>query len=116
MGAVAAVDDPHVTIDAIGDARVVEQALGLLRPRGRHVQIGLLPDAQPVVPSRLVSHELQVLGSHGMAAHEYPAMLSLVADGRLRPDLLVSRTVSLEEAGDALANVGQTAGMTVVEL
>jgi D-arabinose 1-dehydrogenase-like Zn-dependent alcohol dehydrogenase len=116
MGAVPSVEDPHVTIDAIGDPRVVEEALRLLRPRGRHVQIGLLPGEQPVLPmGRVLSQELQVLGSHGMAAHDYPAMLSLVTAGRLRPDLLVARTVSLDDAGTALAEVGRTAGITIVE-
>ena len=116
MGAVASVTDPHVTIDAIGDPRVVEEALTLLRPRGRHVQIGLLPGEQPVLPmGRVLSQELQVLGSHGMAAHEYPSMLSLVTAGRLRPDLLVARTVGLDGAGQALAEVGRAPGMTIVE-
>ena len=117
MGAVPALADPHVTVDAIGDPRVVERALAILRPRGRHVQIGLLPGEQPAVPmARVLSQELQVLGSHGMAAHEYPAMLSLVASGALRPDLLVSQTVGLEDAGKALVDVGRAAGITVVEL
>ena len=36
--------------------------------------------------------ELEVLGSHGMAAWRYPEMLGLVAAGRLRPgDLVTSR-------------------------
>ena len=43
-----------------------------------------------------------------------PAMLDLVAAGRLRPDLLVTREVSLDEAGAALAEVGQVPGITVV--
>jgi D-arabinose 1-dehydrogenase-like Zn-dependent alcohol dehydrogenase len=117
MGAVAVVEDPHVTVDAIGDPRVVETALSVLRPRGRHVQIGLLPAEQPSIPmGRVLSKELQILGSHGMAAHEYPAMLSLVAAGQLRPDLLVSRTVGLDAAGQALMDIGRTPGITVVEI
>ena len=51
-----------------------------------------------------------------MAAHEYPAMLSLVASGALRPDLLVGRTVGLAEAGQALVDIGTTPGITVVEI
>jgi alcohol dehydrogenase len=43
-------------------------------------------------------------------------MLSLVASGALRPDLLVARTVGLEDAGQALAEVGRSPGITVVEL
>jgi alcohol dehydrogenase len=116
MGAVDSVPDPHVTVDAVGDPRVVEQAITLLRPRGRHVQIGLLPGEQPVIPmSRVLSQELQVLGSHGMAAHEYPDLLSLVSAGSLRPDLLVARTVGLDGAAQALVEVGRAPGITVVE-
>jgi alcohol dehydrogenase len=51
-----------------------------------------------------------------MAAREYPAMLSLVAAGQLRPDLLVSRTVGLDAAGQALMDIGRTPGITVVEI
>ena len=116
MGALASVADPHVTVDAIGDPRVVEQALALLRPRGRHVQIGLLAGEQPAIPmGRVLTQELQVLGSHGMAAREYPDMLSLVSAGTLRPDLLVARTVGLDGAAQALIECGTAAGITVVE-
>ena len=73
-----------------------------LRRRGRHVQVGLLPPAQgrPLVPmERVVALELEVLGSHGMAAHAFPALLELVAAGRLRPDLLVTREVGARRGG-----------------
>ncbi|MCU1600032.1 MAG: Alcohol dehydrogenase GroES domain protein [Frankiales bacterium] len=115
FGAVASIEDPHVTVDAIGDPAAVEASLSLLRPRGRHVQIGLLHGPQPAIPmGRILSKELQLLGSHGMAAHEYPAMLDLVAAGALRPDLLIGRTVGLEDAGQALVDVGKSPGITVV--
>ena len=37
-----------------------------------------------------------------------------MAAGRLRPDLLVTREVTLDEAGAALTEVGQVPGITVV--
>ena len=49
-----------------------------------------------------------------MAAHAYPAMLDLVARGSLRPDLLVTRQIGLQEAGEALREVGRAPGITVV--
>jgi alcohol dehydrogenase len=88
-----------------------------LRPRGRHVQVGLLPPSQgrPLVPmDRVVSLELELLGSHGMAAHAYPELLALVDSGRLRPDVLVRQEISLAEAGAALADVGRAPGITVI--
>lgn len=110
----------HVSVDAFGSpATAVASVLGLRR-RGRHVQAGLLlgADARPGLPmDRVVAWELEIYGTHGMAAHEYPAMLADVAAGRLDPARLVERVVGLDEAGGALAALGTGtagAGITVV--
>ncbi len=100
----------HVSMDAFGSPAACAASVACLRPRGRHLQVGLLPSVLgPVaLPMHLViGRELQVLGSHGMAAHAYPEMLGLVESGRLRPDLLVSRHLTMAEAGDALVALGQ---------
>jgi alcohol dehydrogenase len=68
--------------------------------------------------ARVIAHELEIVGSHGMAAHAYPAMLALVASGQLRPDLLVTRRLTLEEAAAALPAMGEPgypAGISVIE-
>ncbi len=107
----------HVSLDALGAAVTCENSIRCLRPRGRHVQVGLLPPAQgrPAVPMDLVvARELQVLGSHGMAAHTYPVLLGLIAAGRLRPQALVTRQLALDEAGAAIAAVGRDPGIAVV--
>ncbi|HWD81040.1 MAG TPA: alcohol dehydrogenase catalytic domain-containing protein, partial [Kribbella sp.] len=46
--------DVHVTIDALGSSEIVQQALRALRPRGRHVQVGLLPSAVTLDMGRLI--------------------------------------------------------------
>jgi D-arabinose 1-dehydrogenase-like Zn-dependent alcohol dehydrogenase len=110
----------HVSLDALGSAATMGASVRSLRKRGRHVQVGLLPPSlgEPSVPmSRVIFHELEILGSHGMAAHRYPEMLALVESGRLRPDLLVTRHVGLDEAGPALMamdSVDRGPGVTVV--
>jgi alcohol dehydrogenase len=65
---------------------------------------------------RVVAYELDLLGSHGMAAADYPEMLGLVAEGRLDPARLVTRTIGLDEAAAELPLVGSRAatGVTVV--
>jgi D-arabinose 1-dehydrogenase-like Zn-dependent alcohol dehydrogenase len=106
-----------VSLDALGAAVTCTNSVRSLRPRGRHVQVGLLPPAQgrPEVPmERVIALELQVLGSHGMAAHAYPEMLGLIAAGRLDPRRLVTRELALDDAADALAEVGHTPGIAVV--
>ncbi|MFC9688372.1 alcohol dehydrogenase catalytic domain-containing protein [Kribbella sp. NPDC056951] len=106
----------HVTFDALGSNDLVQQALRVLRPRGRHVQIGLLPSGVQLDVSRLIGQELQWLGSHGMPAHAYPEMLDQVAQGNLNPAALITRTITLDETPAALAALtnGTPAGVTVI--
>ena len=95
----------HVSIDAFGSEAACAASIESLRRRGRHVQVGLLPEklGRPRVPmARVVWLELSLHGSHGMAAHEYGPMLQMVADGTLRPDRLVSDVIGLDDAPAAL--------------
>ena len=112
----------HVSVDALGSPGTAVASVRSLRRRGRHVQVGLLlgESATPPLPMDLVvAQELEIYGSHGMAAHEYPPMLRLVADGVLRPEQLVGRVLGLAEAGPALAAMDDPSagaqGMTVLE-
>ena len=104
----------HVSLDALGSEVTLAGSVRSLRRRGRHVQVGLLPGGAHVPVDVVVARELEVLGSHGLAAHAYPALLGLVRAGRLRPDLLVTRELGLDEAADALARVGEEPGIAVV--
>ena len=110
----------HVSVDAVGSEQTSSDAILSLRRRGRHVQVGLLPpvDGHPRVPmARVIAWELDVLGSHGMAAADYPGMLALIASGALRPEELISRVVGLAEAADLLPllNTSTRAGITMVD-
>ena len=99
----------HVSIDAVGSADTSTAAVRSLRRRGRHVQIGLLAAGElPVLPlDRILAWELDVLGSHGMPAADYPGMLGLVAGGRLHPEQLVAGAATLEEAASLLPLTGE---------
>jgi len=110
----------HLSLDALGSPTTCASSVNGLRRRGRHVQVGLLPSADgttPVPMARAIALELELLGSHGMAAHTYPPMLELVRAGVLRPDLLVTSTIPLTESPAALAEMGTAsgAGVTVIE-
>ncbi|MFF2368600.1 zinc-dependent alcohol dehydrogenase family protein [Streptomyces sp. NPDC058122] len=110
----------HVSLDALGSPGTCAASVDSLRRRGRHVQVGLLPSPTgltPVPMARVIALELELLGSHGMAAHAYPPLLELVRSGVLRPDLLVTSTIALDAAPAALAAMGSAPGrgVTVVE-
>lgn len=109
-----------LSIDALGSAETCFNSITSLRKRGRHVQVGLMvgSDARAPLPMDLVvARELEILGSHGMAAHDYTVMLASIAQGRLDPRRLVGRTISLDEAPASLMAMDgpqPVAGMTVI--
>ncbi|RZT77215.1 alcohol dehydrogenase [Micromonospora violae] len=110
----------HLSLDALGSHATCTASIESLRRRGRHVQVGLLPAAQgrPALPMDLViAYELELRGSHGMAAHAYPELLRLVTAGVLRPAELITRTIGLAEVPDALAAMDRAApgGMCIVQ-
>ncbi|MFF8530636.1 zinc-dependent alcohol dehydrogenase family protein [Streptomyces sp. SAS_267] len=110
----------HLSLDALGSPGTCAASIDGLRRRGRHVQVGLLPSPTGVTPvpmARVIALELELLGSHGMAAHAYPPLLESVRAGILRPDLLVTSTITLDAAPAALAAMGSApgSGVTVIE-
>lgn len=121
----AAVDDlvpggSHVAVDAVGSEQTCADAILSLRRRGRLAQVGLLPplEGHPRVPmARVIAWELDLLGSHGMAATDYPEMLALIETGELQPQRLIERTIGLEEAARLLPAFDRTsvAGMTMID-
>ncbi|EKX68483.1 alcohol dehydrogenase [Streptomyces ipomoeae] len=110
----------HLSLDALGSPATCAASVNSLRRRGRHIQVGLLPSPDgttPVPMARAVALELELLGSHGMQAHAYPEMLEAVRAGILRPDLLVTSTITLDATPAALTAMGTApgSGVTVIE-
>lgn len=109
----------HVAVDCAGTATTAVQSVLSLRRRGRHVQVGLLlgAHAAPSLPmDRVIGWELSVHGSHGMAAADYPALLALVAAGRVAPERLIGRRTDLAGGGAELAAMGTPAASSGITL
>ena len=104
--------------DTFSFAATSEGACYSVRRAGRVVQVGLpLGGRPPEIPmARVANREISVVGSHGLAASDFPAVLRLVADAKLQPERLVTREVSLEEGARAIADMDKASplGMTVV--
>jgi alcohol dehydrogenase len=109
----------HVSLDALGHPTTCFNSISNLRKRGKHIQVGLMPAEQstPAIPiSKVVAHELEILGSHGMQTHRYDALFAMIEAGKLAPEKLIGRTITLEQSPDALVNMDtfEVAGVTVV--
>ncbi len=110
----------HVSIDALGSPVTARNSVFSLRKRGRHVQIGLLladEDNTPLPMSAVIGRELEIVGSHGMQAHDYPQLWEMILAGKLQPEKLVSRTVTLAEGVEILQVMGdfRLSGVAVID-
>lgn len=89
-----------ISIDALGSKTTCYNSIKSLRKRGRHIQVGLLAGehSNPAIPmGDVIANELEIIGSHGMQAHQYQRIFSLIEQGVLHPDKLVNDLVSLPE-------------------
>ncbi len=110
----------HVSIDALGSGVTCRNSILSLRKRGRHIQVGLMLAGEqdsPVPMDHVIAKELEILGSHGMQAHQYGPLLDMIAAGILEPKRLVGRTIALAESPDALVALGEfrETGVTVID-
>ncbi|MGO4572974.1 zinc-dependent alcohol dehydrogenase family protein [Microvirga sp. 2TAF3] len=103
----------HVSIDALGHPSTCFNSIANLRRRGRHVQVGLMlgDHARPQVPmDKVIAHELEIYGSHGMQAFRYQAMMDMIETGKLMPQKLIGKEISLDDAPAALMNMDRFEG------
>ncbi|RSN23860.1 alcohol dehydrogenase [Amycolatopsis sp. WAC 01416] len=113
----------HVSLDCLGSPTTCAASVGSLRKRGRHVQAGLMPPAQGIAPipmHRVIGGELEIVGIHGLQAHEYPEMLRVVETAGIDLEGMIGTRVGLDDVPAVLAEMNDPvpakAGVTVVEL
>ena len=109
------------SLDALGNPATFADSVRCLRRRGTHVQVGLAAGIGAIpesIVAAMIAGELQLVGSHGMAARDYPELIARIATGELDPSRLVQRTITLEDAGGELAAMGSRpgAGITVIDM
>ncbi|PWV98865.1 alcohol dehydrogenase [Hoeflea marina] len=110
----------HLSIDALGHRDTCFNSIANLRRRGRHVQVGLMlgEHGNPVIPmGKVIAHELEIYGSHGMQAWRYDAMLDMILSGRLSPQRLIGQSLSLSDAVPALMamDTAQDTGIRIID-
>jgi len=70
----------------------------------------------PVPMSAVIASELELIGSHGMPAGAYPAMVTEIASGALGPHRWITRRIRLDAAPASLAELDQqpSDGITMI--
>jgi alcohol dehydrogenase, propanol-preferring len=90
-----------VAMEAVGHAATQELALGSLRTGGRLVLVGYSPETLPLNAGRVMFRELEIVGSLGCRPVDYPRVIELARQGRIRVAELVTHTFPLDRVNDA---------------
>jgi 6-hydroxycyclohex-1-ene-1-carbonyl-CoA dehydrogenase len=91
-----------IAFEVVGRGVTQEQAFACLRTGGRLVLVGYSPDTMQLNTGRVMFRELDVIGSLGCRPLDYPRVIELVRQGRIRVAELVTHRFPLEEINTAL--------------
>ena len=91
----------NVSVDALGIKATMLNSVNSLRKGGVHVQIGITSAEEAgevALPIDLITmSEIEFRGSLGLPNQNYPAMLNMVASGKLHPESIVSERISINQ-------------------
>jgi alcohol dehydrogenase, propanol-preferring len=90
-----------VVFEVVGKPSTQELAVAAVRTGGRVVLVGYSPDPMSLNAGRVMFRELDVIGSLGCRPVDYPRVIELVRQGRIRMTDLVTNRFALDDIGDA---------------
>ena len=96
-------DGPDVIIEAVGNAITYRAAVDEVAYTGRVVCIGYAKSAVEFNTGIFVRKEIEILGSRN-CTDEFPEVIAYLEAGKFPVEEVISKVVSLEDAGAALAD------------
>lgn len=100
-----------IAFEAIGNPDTMRGAYALLRKGGRLCVIGYTAGDVTLSAARLMYYELEVVGSLGCGAGEYPEIIALVEAGRLTLEPIVSGCLPLERINEGFDRLRRGEGV-----
>jgi len=86
-----------VAFEVIGKPETIGFAFNTLRRGGRLCIIGFSTEPVELAAAKIMFYELEVIGSLGCGGGEYPEIIELVQQGRIKLDPIVSGTIPLDD-------------------
>jgi 2-desacetyl-2-hydroxyethyl bacteriochlorophyllide A dehydrogenase len=88
-----------VSLELIGSAKTMRQAVSCLGPLGRAALIGLTNESMSIFPYlELINKEVEIIGVSDHLANELPALIEFARSGKLRFPAEILRFVDLDAA------------------
>lgn len=103
-----------IAFEAIGNPQTLEQAVDCVRTGGRVCMIGYSEKSFPLNAARVMFRELEIFGSLGCRSVDYPAILRLVLEERIKIKPVVTHTFPLDEINTALNLLRAGEGLRII--
>ncbi len=103
-----------VAFEAIGLPLTQQQAFASLRTGGRFVVVGFAGEPMQLDTGRTMYRELEIVGSLGCRAVDYPRVMALVQQGKIKVKELVTARFSLEDINEAFDTLRRGEGIRSV--
>ena len=109
-----------VSLDALGQEVTFQNSLRSLRKLGRHIQIGMPVSNNTIVSLPLLelvySRQLKIIGTRGMAASGFSSLMTMINNGSINIDRLITRKLKLSQLPEEMLQFGQKSetGITII--
>jgi len=90
-------DGPDIVFDCAGVVASLETACNAIKSRGTVVNVAIWEKAVPFNPNMLVFKEGKYVGVLGYQKHDFEAVIEALADGRLKPQKMITSKISMED-------------------
>ena len=103
-----------VAFEAIGNPVTQEQAFASVRTGGRFVVVGFSDKPMTLDTGRVMYREMEIIGSLGCRAVDYPRVIDLVCQGKIKVKELVTARYPLEAINEAFDGLRRGEGIRSV--
>ncbi len=103
-----------IAFEAIGNPVTQAQAFSCIRTGGRFVVVGFTDKPMTLDTGRVMYREMEILGSLGCRAVDYPRVLELARQGRIKVKELVTARFPLDEINAAFDTLRRGEGIRSV--
>lgn len=103
-----------IGFEAIGDPTTQAQTFACLRTGGRFVAVGYSDKPMTLDTGRVMYREMDIVGSLGCRAVDYPRVLELARQGRIKVKELVTAQFSLDQVNAAFDTLRKGEGIRSV--
>jgi L-iditol 2-dehydrogenase len=104
----------NITFIAVGASAAVQQAMRIIKKRGRVIVVGIFGKDVPIDMTWLVRRELQIIGAYDAKPDNFTESIDLITTGQVDVDSVLTHKFRLDEAEEAFKLAINRAGGKIV--